>query len=301
MPEDVGKLSLKFGVEKHEIDAVVYGKVLINTVTLIEQTNKELHTNAHFQIRVKAEREGSYLADIVLQAATILGISAPLLTAENFEEAHKFAKTVILFVGQVFETRKKTGGERPNNSVHLEDGTVNITGDNYGTININKTTNNILFENPEAEKAVREIFTALKQENDIEDFSLLDENNQVLFEAERKDFSAMSKKIETVEQTRKVIVDNDAVLSIVRQSFEKEKTSDFIYHNRPITASIGDERFWEAIDRGERFAKGDKLFVDLEIMQDFNKALDVFEDKGYKILVVNQHVPRPEQPNLFRA
>ena len=89
------------------------------------------------------------------------------------------------------------------------------------------------------------------------------------------------------------------MLSIVRQSFEKDKSCDFIHDNRPITAYIADDGFWEMIDRGERFAKGDKLFVDLERSQEYDKSLDTFVDKSYKVLKVNQHIPRPEQPNLF--
>ncbi len=53
MADDSTKFTLKFGGENTDINAATYGIVLVNTVSLLEETNKELNTGAHLEIKVK--------------------------------------------------------------------------------------------------------------------------------------------------------------------------------------------------------------------------------------------------------
>lgn len=299
MDEEVGKLVLKFGVSKHEVNAAVYGQVLLNTVTLLNEANSELNSTAHYKFSVKAEDKGSFLSEIAMIAAIAIQGNAHLFTQENLELAKKFAEPIKTLVGKVLNLRKETEGERPTEVTKVDHGSVQIKGDNYGPITVKQNTYNMTFNRPESEKAIENIFKAANADGDIDEVAYLDENEQPLFEAKKDEFKKLTKKMDPPVPQKKSVVDTDAVLSIVRQSFEKDKSCDFIHDNRPISAYITDDSFWEAIDRGERFAKGDKLFVDLERSQEYDKSLDAFIDKAYKILKVNQHIPRPEQPNLF--
>ena len=42
----------------------------------------------------------------------------------------------------------------------------------------------------------------------------------------------------------------------------------------PISAWIEDQAFWNNVDNGESFAKGDILFAELKIEQEFNKTIN---------------------------
>jgi len=90
-------------------------------------------------------------------------------------------------------------------------------------------------------------------------------------------------------------------LYITRQSFEPNKKSDFLFKGIHISAWIADKDFWQSVDNGEPFAKGDILFAELEIEQEFNKSFNTYENKSYVVTKVIQHIPRQKQPTLFDA
>lgn len=48
----------------------------------------------------------------------------------------------------------------------------------------------------------------------------------------------------------------------------------------------------------ERFAKGDSLEVEFEITQEFYQPANTYINKGYKIIKILKHIPRPDQGNL---
>ena len=69
---------------------------------------------------------------------------------------------------------------------------------------------------------------------------------------------------------------------------------------RKISASIEDTAFMERVNRGERFAKGDKLEVDMEVVKVYEPTLDMYVEKDFKIISVLNHTARPENTDLFR-
>jgi hypothetical protein len=62
---------------------------------------------------------------------------------------------------------------------------------------------------------------------------------------------------------------------------------------------MNDEAFLARIDRGERFAKGDILEVELQIDQVLDPNINTYINKGYQIVHVTAHVPRAEQGSLL--
>ena len=48
-----------------------------------------------------------------------------------------------------------------------------------------------------------------------------------------------------------------------------------------ISAKIADPSFYELIDKGEAFAKGDILEVELQINQKFDESVNTFVTKSY--------------------
>ena len=54
-----------------------------------------------------------------------------------------------------------------------------------------------------------------------------------------------------------------------------------------------DEIFFKKIEKGEvAFRSGDKLIVDLEIIQVFNESANTFVNESYHIMKVIEHMPR---------
>jgi len=80
--------------------------------------------------------------------------------------------------------------------------------------------------------------------------------------------------------------------------FDDKSKWDFIYRGNKINAKILDDMFYDKVDKGEKFSKGDSLEVDLEITQYFEESVNVFLNRSYTITKVHQHRPREKQLNL---
>lgn len=297
MAQDSTRFTLKFGGEENDINAATYGTILINTVTLLEEANKELQTGAHLEIKVKSERKGSYLVDLGVQSMAVVATLAPLMTAENMKVVTDTASRVIKTATGAYEYWKKLKGEKPKEIKEKDDSVTVTTGENSIVI-IDKSVHNLVFNNKRGQDAIANTFNALSKDESVEEFAVLDTEEKTLFSAEKEEFPLLSKKVDSPIPEKKT--DSETTqLYIIRQSFDQSLKSDYLYRGFKISVSITDKAFWEAIDKGERYGKGDILLAELQIEQEFNKAINTYENKGYTVIKVLQHKPRAEQPELF--
>lgn len=297
MADDSTKFTLRFGGEENDINATTYGLILINAVALLEEANKELQTGAYLEIKVKCERKGSYLVDLGIQSAAIVATVAPLITIENIETVKSVASKVISTATSALDLWKKLKGEKPKEVIEKGNTYVFVTGDN-NKLEVDSSVKQLVFDNKRGQEAIANTFTALSIDRNVQDFTVLDEKKETLFLAEKKDFPELSKKVE-MAQPEKQTLSETTHLYITRQSFDPKKKSDFLYKGFQITAWITDKEFWKTVDNGESFAKGDILFAELQTEQEFNKAINTYENKGYVVNKVIQHIPRQQQPKLF--
>ena len=86
---------------------------------------------------------------------------------------------------------------------------------------------------------------------------------------------------------------------IVKPSFDPKLKWDVLYKGIRITAWMRDKEFQSRIERGERFAKGDILTVELKVHQKLDPSLGTYINKSYEIVRVKEHIPRAEQKSLF--
>jgi hypothetical protein len=73
---------------------------------------------------------------------------------------------------------------------------------------------------------------------------------------------------------------------------------DFYYRGNKISARINDPNFYELIDKGEAFAKGEILEVELQINQIFEESVNTFINKSYQINRIINHYKRDEQKKI---
>jgi len=206
MPEDSAKFSLKFGAEENDINAATYGIILINTVTLLEEANKELGTNAHLEIKVKSERKGSYLVDLAIQSAAAIATFAPLINKENIKIVGSVASKVVSTATEGYELWKKLKGEKPKEITEGADTVIIVTGDN-NTIEVDKSVSNLVLSNKRGQEALANTFSALAADQEVDDFSVLDENKEALFLAEKKDFPRLTRKVEIVQPEKQTFTE----------------------------------------------------------------------------------------------
>lgn len=89
------------------------------------------------------------------------------------------------------------------------------------------------------------------------------------------------------------------MLTIVKVSFVRTLKWEFLLDGNRIGATINDRSFLDAIDNREKaFSKGDLLDVDLRIRQELDPDLGLFENRGYEVMAVHDHIQVPIQTIL---
>ena len=104
----------------------------------------------------------------------------------------------------------------------------------------------------------------------------------------------MALKSEELSEGERVLTEA-ATLNIVRLSFEEALKWDFYYKGNKISAKIKDPNFYELIDKGESFAKGDILEVELQIVQKWDESVNTYVNKSYHINRITRHLKRGEE------
>ena len=65
-----------------------------------------------------------------------------------------------------------------------------------------------------------------------------------------------------------------------------------------VKLKIEVNEFFELIDRGEAFAKGDVLEIELQISQKFDETVNTFITKSYQVNKIVRHLSRNEQQKI---
>lgn len=73
----------------------------------------------------------------------------------------------------------------------------------------------------------------------------------------------------------------------------------FNFKGNKISAKINDIEFYKRVDKGESFAKGDVLEVELEVKQILKVHINTFINKSYKIRrIINHEKEKDKQIDL---
>jgi hypothetical protein len=156
---------------------------------------------------------------------------------------------------------------------------------------------NIYNNNTIVKDALSQSFETLENDNSITGYEITDRNNKTLVRVDREEFEYISVKSEELLEGEKNIVVAGR-LNIIRISFDDKLKSDFYFKGNKISAKINDVDFYKRVDKGESFAKGDVLEVELEIKQVFETSVNTFVNKSYKIKRIINHILRNEQSKL---
>lgn len=278
---------IKFDGEKHQIDANLLVNNLIHTTSIIQEINRNLDSGKKLDIQIKALEKGSFLIHIELIESTFENLKN-LLTRENIEIA---GSVIGIFVGLI-ELKMFLKGKEEK-SIENSGNKVKITNQEGQVLYVENFVQNI-YNNTIVKDALSQSFETLENDNSITGYEITDKNNKTLVRVDRKEFEYISvKSEELLEGEKNIIV--AARLNIVRISFDDKLKSDFYFKGNKISAKINDSEFYNRVDKGESFAKGDVLEVELEIKQVFESAVNTYVNKNYKIKRIITHILRNEQ------
>jgi len=279
---------LKFDGQLHQIDANVLINSLIHTTSIIQEVNRYLDTGKRIDIKVKALERGSFLVHIELLETAIDSLKS-LFTKENVE----LASTIVTLLVGLIEIKKFLKGRKAKSVDQKEDKTE-ITNENGDVLIIENLTFTIYEHSPIIEDALSQNFDSLNNDPSITGFEITDRDENSIIRVDREEFSDLSLKSEEITKDERIIKEA-AKLNIIRTSFNESLKWDFYYKGNKISAKIKDPNFYELINKGEPFAKGDILEVEIQINQKWDESVNTFVNKSYQINKIIRHILRNEQ------
>ncbi len=282
---------IKFDGEQHQIDANVLINNLIHTTSIIQEINRELHSGKTIDIKIKALQKGSFLIHIDLVETTFDTLKN-LLTRENIETA---GAIIGGFVGLI-ELKKFLKGNEIKSKLESGD-KIKIENEKGQVIFIENFVYNVYENNTIVKDALSQSFETLENDSSITGYEITDGNEKPLVRVDREDFEFLSLKSEKLNKDEKLLTQS-ASLNIVKLSFDNKLKWEFYFKGNKITAKVEDPNFQKRIDNGESFSKGDMLEVEIEIKQKFDKTVNTFINKSYKINRIINHIKREEPPKF---
>jgi hypothetical protein len=278
-------LVVKFGGQTHQVDVQTFAYSVLNFATVIKEANKKINGNP-IEITIKAPKEGSVLVEL---AATINTINSLLPQMDHIGE-------LIIVVGAIYGVHKFISGKKVKNTNKNGDNVDIILEDN-SKITIAEKVYNIYVNTPAISNGISQHFSALNEDPAVTEFKVSKDNKNII-EVERKDYARLAIKQQFESNNSRTTIES-ANLYIYKVVFDKtDRKWEFYYNGNRISASISDDSFFNRIDKGESFSKGDQLKVDLQVNQIFDESVGTYVNQSFQILTVNEHSKRSEPIKL---
>lgn len=282
--------TVKFGGKLNEVNVNTLLRSLASISTVIDEVSNEIGEGQKLEVKIKALDRGSFLIHIGLIPAEIVDLVKQVDL--------KLASEVIAALVGILTIRKLLKGKKPKKVEEQKDNVI-VETESGNRFKVDKRTFNIYNSNVRINEAVSDNFDALHANSSIEGFSIEDPNKEVLFESSRDEFDIMSAKgVTEIPEENVKILTQPVTLHIRKLVWDKARKWDFLLRGIKISAFIRDDAFFHQIDKGEKFAKGDCLEVELEIRQIFDESINTFVNDSYTIAKVLKHIPRPPQESL---
>lgn len=197
--------------------------------------------------------------------------------------------------------KQHLGGQPPTAVTPSEDGmTVTIENATGNITIVDQRTFNIYVDNPKIDTFLSKGFAAIQKDEAVESVSIKSAEGEVLVKVEEEAFPAMSTPGLATEPAERRVVNKEGVfLRAFKISFEEGIKWGFVYEGNKIQAGISDPEFLKRIDDNEAFAKGDMLRVNLAILQEYDKGVQEYINKGFEVTALIDHIQGGVQGNLF--
>ncbi len=291
--------TIKYNGTTNDIDADTFIYTLTNFNELLKEVNTQINgitsKDTEIQIKIKSLAPGSF--DVNIDIISSLGKTLlNIFSKDNVE----YAAALMGIVCGLFSYRQFLQGKPAKNIKELPDNKVEVVNIDDKKAVVDSVF--VVLTSGERGQRVNEytgnIFAYMAKDNNISSFELLDKNKKKIFSADYDQFESIGGNIHFEDKTHRFVI-KPAVLNIYKIIMEKNHRWAFYYEGVKISASITDINFFEHIDNGLKFSKGDTLLVDLKIKQEFDKSVNTFINKRYEVVKVIEHKPREEQKNLI--
>lgn len=280
------KLNVKFGGQAHQVEIQTFAYSVLNFATVFKQSNQKLGGRP-LDIHIRAPKKGSVIVDVIA-----------MLTQNQtlIPDSMDFLANTVEVVGGLYAFHHFTSGKKVKKTEKNE-GNIEIELDDGSTMQVAENVYNIYTSDAVISNGIAQHFSALNEDPAVTDFVVSKSNKEKLIEVNRDDFSRLAIKQHFETENSRTLIES-ANLYIYKLVFDNtDRKWEFYHGGNRISASIADNDFYKRVDKGEAFAKGDQLKVDLQINQIFDESVGIHVNQSYQIVKVHEHVKRssPEQ------
>ena len=283
-------MQIKFEGQTHQIDANTLINVLIHYQSVIREANKELGGGVKtIDLKVNAIEKGSFVIDVSL----VENLIKQIFSGDTME----YLANLGAVVGGVYAAYKVLKGKPAK--TEEEQTAITIQGDK-NNVNINKTIINV-YNQPLIRESVSKSIEAADTDVNVDGLAIDSGNDipPVVFKrAEFKEYiyNGFDEESNIPNEQVEVV---DALLTIIALNFEPGSRWQFMYNGFKIQMIVKDDALMRKIDEGERFGKGDAIYVKMKIVKRYNPQYKAYENKSYKIVEFLEHILAPSQKKLF--
>ncbi|MDD6706717.1 MAG: hypothetical protein PUE29_10260 [Olsenella sp.] len=286
-----GSVRVKFGGDISGVDINTFTRVLLDYATVVQASADEVEPAAAVNVSISGAEPGCLQA--VLQ-----------LTPQTIKDAIDFAMGIAPIVPEIIETanglyrlKKDMAKHGAIDSVEGKSGDhVSVKMHDGNTFSYSKNTYNVFVNSPEASKAVNSSFETLERCDDISSLSIATESAPGAdLNVDRDEFAAMANSPITQDAERHEGICEKQTLLIQRAYFDDSDRHrwQFGWKGRKISANITDKDFYENFPNMS-FRKGDSLIADLRVVQEFNAADGLYEDRLFEVVKVHAKKSAPQ-------
>lgn len=292
MSKENNLLKIKYEGQSHQIDVNTLITSLVHTTTIVQEANKYVDNSKKIDVKIKALEKGSFEILFLLEDSTILN---NIFSKGSVE----YIPGLVTIVGGIYGAYKFFKGKKISKKEIIDDNSTKIFNEQGDNIIVHNSVVNIYQNSSLCKEAIGKQFEVLEEDINIEGMHI--ESGKEIIDITREEFEELAfQNITDEEKVDKTDIDNEAILYIVRVSFNKKLKWDFLYKGNKINVFIKDENFKNDVENGlYSFASGDNLIVQLQINYEFSNKYDTYIIKSYLVLKVYKHNRRQIPSDIF--
>lgn len=291
--EHADTYTFKYNSDDDSIDLNTLLLSQINFATVLNEIKSEVAPGVDLSIRIKPLTKGSVPFDIILNVSWL----SSLLTSDNATYASEIVGTMVGLI----QLRLWLKGKKPT-TIEVNGDTVNIIVGEAKFI-VKRRVYEIAEKNRVIDLALQKGFAAVESDESVTGIEILDVVKKPLIQIPREEFESFDTENQFfIDEKNQKTATSKERLTIFKVVFEKGIKWQFYQGSRKISASIITQGFWDKINNGESFAKGDALVVELETTTVFDNTMGIYVEKGFAVTNVIEHIPKPKdnQTQLFQ-
>lgn len=288
------EFTIRYEVEENEIDIDALIESLDGFKQSINEVKRFHNPDGNLDIKIKALEKGSFMVFLGLYLTENLNLIASVLSKENVKLTAAILSTLVNSI----KLKSHLQGNQPKATKKVEKGNnIEIENQNGQSIVINAETFNF-YSNSNIDANLSTAFKGARKEETLTSVEIIDDKKEKLISVDQNEMLHLQNKIEVIASKEREIIKENVPVNATKLSWDDKIKWSFIYDGNKINAKVEDKTFFEKIDSGEQFAKGDTLRVDLRIKQEYNEDVNSYINKSYTVMNVKDHIPRPKQTKL---